>query len=66
MERPILEITNRCIYCDNCLLLCPEHAIIKVNEYIIDYTSCTLCSICQSVCPVDCIKLVIQEGGSAR
>ncbi|PIK14260.1 4Fe-4S dicluster-binding protein [Halobacteriovorax sp. JY17] len=57
--KPELEINNRCISCDNCRLICPEKAIIKFKDtYAIDTWSCTLCSICIEVCPVDCIKIV--------
>ena len=54
---PSLEITNRCISCDYCRLLCPENAILKIDqEYNVEVQACTLCGICIEVCPVDCIK----------
>ena len=54
---PILEITSRCISCDNCFLFCPEDAVLKnENTYAIETWSCTLCKICQEVCPVNCIQ----------
>lgn len=60
---PKLEITSRCISCDNCKLLCPEKAIIKKadNSYHIETWSCTLCNVCVEVCPIDCIKLIKED-----
>ncbi len=52
-----LEITGLCISCDNCRLICPEHAVITDGkEYFIDSWSCTLCGLCIEACPMDCIK----------
>lgn len=59
---PELEINNRCISCDACRIICPEKAILKHGiNYAIETWSCTLCSICIEVCPVDCIKYVDEE-----
>lgn len=59
---PKLEISQRCISCDNCKLLCPENAIFSdAGNYIIDRSSCILCQICIEVCPVDCIKIIEEE-----
>ena len=56
---PNLEITPLCISCDICRILCPENAIIKINQtYTIETWSCTLCQACTEVCPLNCIKLV--------
>ena len=55
---PVLTITNNCISCDNCRLICPENAIMFFNKnYIIDQWVCTLCNLCVEICPVDCIKI---------
>ena len=54
-----LKITNRCIYCDNCKLICPEKAILKYEDrHIIESWICTLCGLCIETCPVDCIKMI--------
>lgn len=54
-----LEINTRCINCDNCRILCPENAIlVEDGEYAIDTWNCTLCNLCVTACPVDCIKPV--------
>lgn len=56
---PHLKITNRCIACDNCAILCPESSILKTqNTYTIETWSCTLCHICVEVCPVNAIKFI--------
>ena len=52
-----LKITNRCISCDNCRLICPENSVfVQSKEYFIDNWSCTFCKLCVEICPVDCIK----------
>lgn len=61
MKIPTLEITNRCISCDNCNLICPEDAIITDGTtYKVDQWACIFCNLCIEACPVDCIKL--EEG----
>ena len=40
-----------------CKILCPENAIIKVeNEYFLETWACSLCNICVKICPADSIK----------
>lgn len=52
-----LEITNRCVGCDNCRLICPENAVfLNKDKYIIETWTCTLCNACVLTCPVDSIK----------
>ena len=47
---------NGCIACGKCEKSCPEGAIKVVdNLATIDYSKCTGCGICASVCPVHCI-----------
>ena len=55
---PVLKIHSSCISCGNCKLICPEKAIVKVNnKYVIETWSCSLCHLCTEICPIDCIKL---------
>lgn len=57
--KPYLQISNLCISCDNCRLLCPENCIMINNkQYFIESWSCTQCQVCIEVCPVDCIRLI--------
>ncbi len=59
---PYLEINSLCIACDNCRLICPENAVLKSGQtYAIDTWACTLCTACQEVCPIDCIKLIKED-----
>ncbi|OFZ21913.1 MAG: hypothetical protein A2202_04090 [Bdellovibrionales bacterium RIFOXYA1_FULL_36_14] len=52
-----LKIQSNCIKCDMCKILCPENAIIKVeNEYFLETWACSLCNICVKICPTDSIK----------
>lgn len=47
---------NGCIACRICEKKCPEGAIkVADNHASIDYSLCTSCGICVSVCPVKCI-----------
>lgn len=48
-----------CIACGKCQRLCPNGAIILVNNVpVIDYSKCTNCGNCAQGCPRKCIKLV--------
>lgn len=56
---PYLKITDRCITCDSCFIVCPESAIIKIrHDYTIETWSCTICHACVEVCPVNAIKFI--------
>ena len=51
-----------CIACGKCQRLCPNGAIILVNNVpVIDYSKCTNCGACAEGCPRKCIKLVHDE-----
>ena len=62
MEYPSLKITQRCIDCDNCIIVCPEESILRTPRgLVIEDWSCSLCGICKIVCPVDAITLQNEE-----
>ena len=55
---PYLVITDVCTACDNCSIICPENAVLKIEGvYSIETYACTLCSACMELCPMECIKL---------
>ncbi len=54
-----LKITSLCILCDNCKLICPEKAILKLKDQnIIETWSCTMCGLCIEICPTNSIKFI--------
>jgi len=47
-----------CIYCDNCMIFCPDVAIDKVGKgYKIDYYHCKGCGVCVYECPRDTMSM---------
>jgi 2-oxoacid:acceptor oxidoreductase delta subunit (pyruvate/2-ketoisovalerate family) len=47
-----------CIFCDNCLIFCPDVAIDKIGKgYKIDYYHCKGCGICVNECPRDAMSM---------
>lgn len=47
-----------CIYCDNCMIFCPDVAIDKVGKgYKIDYYHCKGCGVCVYECPRDSMSM---------
>lgn len=52
-----LEIQSTCVLCDACRVICPENAIIYIDQtFAIETWSCTLCNLCTQICPVEAIK----------
>lgn len=54
----------RCTDCNLCALSCPEGCIYGKgkNTYYADFDYCKGCGICPTVCPVDDIEMVPEEG----
>jgi NADPH-dependent glutamate synthase beta subunit-like oxidoreductase len=51
-----------CNACDNCMVLCPDHAVTRQNGgYEINYDYCKGCGICIHECPRDAIHLRIRQ-----
>jgi Pyruvate/2-oxoacid:ferredoxin oxidoreductase delta subunit len=54
-----------CFECDNCIIYCPQDAVIKVKKdqkavgrYVeTDYFKCVGCHICKEVCPTGYIEM---------
>jgi pyruvate formate lyase activating enzyme len=45
--------------CDECMKMCPDHALEKMNgSIIIRREKCNICEICQDVCMFDAIRIV--------
>ncbi len=60
--------THDCIACDACELICPSYCITvkgeriegtkkkRANEFLVDFSTCSLCGLCLAVCPTDTLK----------
>jgi 2-oxoacid:acceptor oxidoreductase delta subunit (pyruvate/2-ketoisovalerate family) len=56
---------GNCFRCDNCFGVCPDNAVIKLNEpddngrmYAFDYDYCKGCGICVAECPSGAIEMI--------
>ena len=53
---------GNCFHCDNCLAVCPDNAVLKVDDakraYAIDYDYCKGCGICAAECPCGAIEMI--------
>ena len=55
-ESPYSVDSSACSGCNNCVLVCPNNAIIiKNNKAVIDLTKCTSCGNCVDACPTNAI-----------
>jgi 2-oxoacid:acceptor oxidoreductase delta subunit (pyruvate/2-ketoisovalerate family) len=54
---------GNCFGCDNCYGVCPDNAIIKLDDgtYKVDYDYCKGCGICATECPCDAIEMVPEQ-----
>ena len=58
-----------CFECDNCVIYCPQDAVVKVkkDQYAVgryvstDYTKCVGCHVCTDVCPTGYIEMGLGE-----
>jgi 2-oxoacid:acceptor oxidoreductase delta subunit (pyruvate/2-ketoisovalerate family) len=55
---------GNCFRCDNCFGVCPDNAVLKLDEpvdgrhYAFDYDFCKGCGICVAECPSGAIQMV--------
>jgi 2-oxoacid:acceptor oxidoreductase delta subunit (pyruvate/2-ketoisovalerate family) len=56
---------GNCLRCDNCFGVCPDNAVIKLDEagedgrrYAFDYDFCKGCGICVAECPSGAIEMI--------
>ena len=55
---------GNCFGCDNCYGVCPDNAVLKVDEadgYAIDLDYCKGCGICAKECPCGAIEMVPEQ-----
>jgi 2-oxoacid:acceptor oxidoreductase delta subunit (pyruvate/2-ketoisovalerate family) len=55
---------GNCFQCDNCFGVCPDNAVLKVDEahgYRFDYDFCKGCGLCVQECPCGAIEMVPEE-----
>jgi NADPH-dependent glutamate synthase beta subunit-like oxidoreductase len=55
---------GNCFGCDNCYGVCPDNAVLKVDEadgYAFDLDYCKGCGICAEECPCGAIEMVAEE-----
>ncbi len=55
---------GNCFGCDNCYGVCPDNAVLKVDEadgYAFDLDYCKGCGICAQECPCGAIEMVPEE-----
>ena len=55
---------GNCFQCDNCFGVCPDNAVMKVDEahgYRFDYDFCKGCGLCVQECPCGAIEMVPEE-----
>jgi NADPH-dependent glutamate synthase beta subunit-like oxidoreductase/Pyruvate/2-oxoacid:ferredoxin oxidoreductase delta subunit len=56
---------GNCFGCDNCYGVCPDNAVLKVEEadgYAFDLDYCKGCGICVAECPCGAIEMVPEAG----
>ena len=55
---------GNCFQCDNCFGVCPDNAVMKVDEahgYSFDYDYCKGCGLCVQECPCGAIEMEPEE-----
>jgi 2-oxoacid:acceptor oxidoreductase delta subunit (pyruvate/2-ketoisovalerate family) len=65
-ETNALFEARRCLSCDNCYGVCPDNAVIKLDQpgpyqYEIDLDFCKGCVLCAAECPAGAIEMTPEE-----
>lgn len=63
-KRPVVDL-QKCNLCRECLLYCPDAALVLVNGEIgVDLNFCKGCGVCAVECPVRAITMVPEYAGN--
>lgn len=55
-EKKGFTITDSCIGCGHCSIVCPQHCICEGSPYTIEQSHCLHCGLCAEQCPSLAIK----------
>jgi pyruvate ferredoxin oxidoreductase delta subunit len=59
--KPVIDF-EKCVNCMRCWMFCPDGIMSQKDEKIlINYEYCKGCGICANQCPVDAIKMILEE-----
>jgi len=58
----MIVVTEHCVGCAFCKLVCREFAIEVIGKAEVNYEKCIDCKLCVIYCPIEAIKVVEQVG----
>ena len=59
---PVID-NEKCVDCGSCWTFCPDMSIVRKDDgvYEVNLDFCKGCGICSNECPVEAIKMVLEE-----